>query len=819
MSIVPSTRIVQAARIPREVKALLYALQLSGSDLEPLRHLSDQEWARLLEFCEIAQLTLTLAQLPMDRLPSWVVKRLETNLADNAQRFERVKTIYCEAAAALHRSTVEHIVFKGFTQAPDYVASPKVRAQSDLDFYCPPEQIEAAQTALKTIGYGESSKYPHADHAPTLVRLGEWTWKGNFFDPEMPLGIDLHFCLWNERLLLFSVPVDGFWSRRIIRTVDGITFPALHPVDHLGYLTLHILRNILRGQWIANNVRELAAFLHSHAQDEAFWNSWSEMHQDSLQSFEAIAFYHARAWFGCTMHAHAQNAIAKLSEAQLHLLSRISVSGLENMFRKNKDSIWLHMTFLTSAQDKRRILKRFFFPSKIASVASPDVLIRNKRLIPSSGSRWRNYLAYLISGSTTYISADITALWHCLCWRLSRQHLSSQFWTFLATSFFFNLGFSIYFFLINLFLVDRGYNEKSLGIFTSASVIGNLVGALPWGKLSQRIGLRPVLITCCVLAVSVSSARAVLISFPSQLVLAFLGGISLSAWAVCVSPVVAQLTKEKQRPRAFSILFSLGIGLGALGGLAGGRFPAWFAGHHAHLGTLLPEQLVLLGSCGIVVLAIWPAAKLRLTRPSVPEKPRPLLSPFLLRYLPAIAVWSLVTGSFSPLASVYLARHAHRSLPQIGNAFSLSQIVQVGATLLAPVLFRRWGLVTGIVFTQAGASVLLLALASSTSPLAATAAYVGFSALQWMNEPGLYSLLMNTVPAEDRSGASASNSLVGSASQAIAATLAGGAFVRYGYPAALRGVAVIALLAASLFWNLQGHAQRRSAPALNDVAS
>jgi predicted MFS family arabinose efflux permease len=236
------------------------------------------------------------------------------------------------------------------------------------------------------------------------------------------------------------------------------------------------------------------------------------------------------------------------------------------------------------------------------------------------------------------------------------------------------------------------------------------------------------------------------------------------------------------------------------------------------VGTLLPEQLVLLASCAIVALGIWPAARLRLTRPLIQEKRRPLISPFLLRYLPAIAVWSLVTGSFAPLASVYLARHVHLSLPQIGNAFSLSQIVQVGAVLLAPMLFRRWGLISGIVFTQMGAAILLLALASSASPLAAIAAYVCFSAVQWMNEPGLYSLLMSMVPAEARSGASASNSLVMSASQAIAATLAGSAFVRYGYPAALRGIAVIALLAASLFWNLQSRAQRESSPALHDAA-
>jgi hypothetical protein len=384
------TQIGESRHIPPEVVALLSALQRGEPDVKPLSRLSDHEWMSLLEFCDIAHLTLPLAQLPMDGFPRWVVERLEINLADNAQRFARIKEIYREAADALNRSGVEHIVIKGFTQAPDYVASPRLRAQSDFDLLCRPVQIGAAQAALEAIGYRDtqSAKDFRADHVPALVRHTEWIWKGNPFDPEMPLGIDLHFCLWNEQAMRFSVPVDEFWNRRITRTVEDLTFPALHPVDQLGYLALHILRNILRGEWIVNLVRELAVFLHVHARDDLFWESWSEMHAGSLQSSEAIAFYYARAWFGCTMHPQVENAIADLSATQLHLLSRTSMSGIENMFRKNKDSVWLHMTFLASARDRGTILKRVFIPARVSSIDSPAVLTRNKRRVQSTSNRW-----------------------------------------------------------------------------------------------------------------------------------------------------------------------------------------------------------------------------------------------------------------------------------------------------------------------------------------------------------------------------------------------------------------------------------------------
>jgi len=388
---------------------------------------------------------------------------------------------------------------------------------------------------------------------------------------------------------------------------------------------------------------------------------------------------------------------------------------------------------------------------------------------------------------------------------ISRYRLPSSYWIFLAASFFFDLGLSIYYFLFNLFLLGHGYNEKNLGLLTSAMAVGNLAGTIPAGKLARRFGIRAVLLACFTLISVVCAARVLFLSLPFQLGLAFCAGLAFSIWVVCMSPAVAQLTDEKHRPLAFSLLFSLGIGMGAAGGLAGSRLPAYFARHHMHSGRLEPEQIVLLLSCVIVAIGLWPAAKLRFKRPpEAATRSRPLFaSPFLRRYLPAIAIWSVVTGSFSPLASVYLAKNVHLSLQQIGNAFSLSQMAQVAAVLLAPMLFRRWGLINGILFTQLSTAAMLCLLSSSLGPTAVTSVYICFNAFLYMNEPGLFSLLMNSVPEEDRTSASAANNFVASASQAVTATVFGAAFVRYGYPITLRVIVVAALLAIAIFANLR----------------
>jgi hypothetical protein len=418
-----------APRIPPEVKALFIALQLGEPDTTFLERLSDEEWTNLFTFTKIANLTLPLALLPMEGFPNWVAERLRTNLADNAIRFDRVKATYREAAEALERAGIEYIVIKGFTQSPDYVADPRLRLQNDIDIFCPPESIEAAHEALTAIGYEPSSvsiSYAMADHKATLVRNGGWEWRGNSFDPEMPLSMELHFCLWNQRVSQIGIPeVELFWKRRTRREVDGLSFPCLSPADHFGHITLHILRNLFLRDWIVHHVRELAVFLHSHADDDIFWRLWVETHSPSLRTFEAIAIYYARAWFGCRLHPLAALEIDRLSPTRRSWLERFSGSAIEDMFERNKDSLWLQLTFLSSTREKWKVFKRALVPGYILSINSPCIQLRNKRLLPSNGKGlWRQYVAYLISRSADYVRADCATLWRGLRWRLSGNLLT-----------------------------------------------------------------------------------------------------------------------------------------------------------------------------------------------------------------------------------------------------------------------------------------------------------------------------------------------------------------------------------------------------------
>jgi hypothetical protein len=223
------------------------------------------------------------------------------------------------------------------------------------------------------------------------------------------------------------------------------------------------------------------------------------------------------------------------------------------------------------------------------------------------------------------------------------------------------------------------------------------------------------------------------------------------------------------------------------------------------------ERFILIAACGVALVGIAPALRLRIKSPSEEEASDEVrqspqrwfrhwsLNPFLVRFLPLMALWSAILAAFTPFANVYLARDLHIPFTRIGLIFSAAQVVQLCLGLLTPVVFRLLGLISGIVATQIAAAVALAALAGARSEGAAVAFYLTFSAAQWMSSPGLYNLLMTETPDKERATAAAMtlfcNSLVGSLATAGAGIL----FARFGYPPVLLGIAALAVAVAILF--------------------
>jgi predicted MFS family arabinose efflux permease len=393
-----------------------------------------------------------------------------------------------------------------------------------------------------------------------------------------------------------------------------------------------------------------------------------------------------------------------------------------------------------------------------------------------------------------------------------QKNLSRGYWIFFSAAFFFDAGFSVYFFLFNLYLLDCHFNERAMGWIGGAMTLGSLIGTLPAGVLARRVGLRPLLIFLFVSAPVLNACRALWIWEPAQISLAFMAGLAMSCWGVCFLSGVARLTTEDSRTAAFSLIFSASVGTSMLGGIVCGYLRQWLGTAGIALQPVEAKRLILLVSCALVMLGLFPVLRLRMPPPckeeatddTLPESRRWLrewkLHPFLRRFLPLMALWSAVLAAFNPFASVYLSRNLHVPMTQIGLIFSAAQVVQLCMGLIAPIVFRVLGLIKGIAATQFAAAFLLFSMAGARNGKLAIALYLTFSAAQWMSSPGLYNLLMDKTPDDDRSSAAAMtlfcNALIGSAATAGAGVL----FTKFGYPSVLFGISAIALLAALLFF-------------------
>ncbi len=354
---------------------------------------------------------------------------------------------------------------------------------------------------------------------------------------------------------------------------------------------------------------------------------------------------------------------------------------------------------------------------------------------------------------------------------------------FLLAESIFNLGLSVFFLLYNLRLLGLGFDEAFLGLSASLMTLGSLCGTLPAGWITARCGVRAALRVTFGAGAAVCACQAWSSDRTVLLVLSFLGGLAAAFRAVTIAPAVAQLTTEQNRARGFSWFFALGIGMGILGGLVGGRIPL-----HA---LWIP--------CAFAGLALVPTLWLRFAKGGLEERPRLVYprSPFVVRYLAAAAVWSLVLGAFPSLYNAYFARRLSAAPSQIGVIFAVSQLVQVGGILLAPRLFALTGLGRGIVLSQVMAAAFLALLAPRWPLAAAGACYAAYMSFQYMSEPGWQTLLMNGVRPEERSGASSLNFLVMFSAQAVGAAVFGGAVARVGYAGPLLLTAVIGLAAAA----------------------
>jgi MFS family permease len=731
-----------------------------------------------------------------------VRSRIDRNLETSAERWQRVKSAYLEAATAFQAKGLECVVLKGFSHCPLFTDEPQHRWQGDIDLLFREDQLLTARDVALQLNYEPIAPFDRhpINHLPTLVRKTGWEWRGNHFDADIPVSLELHFQFWDADTERFSpMGLEEFWERRESREVDSLQFVSFHPADVAANATLHMLWHLLRGSLRPFHVYELAWFLHGRSGDTAFWNAWSQLHDESLRRLEAICFAIAQQWFDCRLPLVVAEEIDRLPPEISRWLATHALSPLVGLFHPNKDELWLHWNLLDSTQDRMAVLRRRLLPERlpgpVAAVHIPkEKLTWRIRL----RSRWR-YVQFTLSRATHHLRALPPTAASAVRWFGSSTELGADFWRFFFAEGFFDFGMFVFFFLYNLYLLQLGFREDFLGTMSGMMTAGSVVGSILAVAAMQRYGLRRTLLAGFVLTACISALRAYITLPPALLGLAVAAGVSSSAWPVALSPVVAQLTTTKSRPLGFSLVCSSGIAIGILGGLVAGHMPGWLLRLHLAASRLESYRESLLIGCAFVLLAFWRFSRINMGTAQPHKRIFSRPSPLLIRFLIAMAVWNLGTGALNPFFSVFFTRSVHLPVEQIGTVFACAQVAQVGAILLAPLVFRKFGLTHSISGMQYATALAIIGLAIAGGPVWAAAGYAAYMMFQYMSEPGLFTVLMEGVPEGERSSASALNFLVAFSGQAIAAATAGHLLTNFGYPRVMIGSAIICAAAALLF--------------------
>jgi Uncharacterised nucleotidyltransferase len=381
--------------IPRHAAAALAALHLNDPQYEACSALPGSEWNAALDYADRERFTLALRDAARNWMPDAIRERVDFDAAKNLVRLRGIEQTYRELAEWFQEAGIEFVPLKGITHAGLFGSNPHSRVQYDLDFWLPKDHAVSAQTLLLARGYEvlPGARERTTDHLPALARKTGWQWRGDFFDPEIPLSVELHFQFWNRRMERFAAPgVERFWERRVPRPLAGSILPALHPADTVAYAALHALKHALQGSIRVFHVYEIAAMLHARASDDAFWGEWRELHPPGLRRLEAIAFQLARSWFGGNISLVVAEETESLPLNIKIWFEEFALSPATQSFHANKDHLWLHLCLLESRRDAWGVAALRLFPHTLPSAAG-DSFVPEKDLSWRDWVRWRLHWA------------------------------------------------------------------------------------------------------------------------------------------------------------------------------------------------------------------------------------------------------------------------------------------------------------------------------------------------------------------------------------------------------------------------------------------
>jgi DHA1 family tetracycline resistance protein-like MFS transporter len=346
------------------------------------------------------------------------------------------------------------------------------------------------------------------------------------------------------------------------------------------------------------------------------------------------------------------------------------------------------------------------------------------------------------------------------------------------------VGFGLIIPLLPFYAERFGASPQQVTILMAVFSLMSMISAPLWGRISDRIGRRPVL-----MASMLAAAFAYLwMGFASELWMLFAARAFAGLCAgniAAAQAYIADVTPPEKRARGMGMIgaaFGLGFIIGpALGGLVAGNEIG-----SADLETpgLIAAGLSAVAFLGVVLLlpeSLPAAVRARPSRSRIAILYSVLGRPVLARLLAVFFIVILAFAGMESTFAMWAMRQYGWGPAQIGYVFTyvglLSAVMQGG--LIGP-LTRRFGeerlMQSGLALIALG--LLLLPFARALLPLgvALTALAVGMGAMQ----PSLNSLISRRAGVEEQGEVMGLAQSVGSLSRVLGPVIAGALFEAFG---------------------------------------
>jgi MFS family permease len=353
----------------------------------------------------------------------------------------------------------------------------------------------------------------------------------------------------------------------------------------------------------------------------------------------------------------------------------------------------------------------------------------------------------------------------------------------------------------------QGLSFEFMGLVVTVMGVSTFVASVPLGVAADRYGRKKMLVIGNILAGLIIVLFAITTDPAVLLAAAVFEGVSEAAFSASSGALLAEKANSSLRNSTFALFGfaqSIAYGVGSLAIPAVVVFEVLgFTNKTSH--ALLFVTLAGLSLISTVILVkVKEFRRVQKTQPEELTKAARLVhkesQKTLTKYVLTSAIIAFGAGLIVPLMTAWLSKAYGVPDTISGPILGVTSLFIGVATLAAPALAKRIGLIKAIVLTQAVSTVFMFATPLSSSYVVASSVYTVRAFLMNMASPLSQSMIMGLVDEDMRGAASGVNAALWRLPNALS-TLIGASLIGAGFLALPFFLAsLLYVVSIALFW-------------------